>query len=65
MLNILWPIFIIVSFIYAIFLGKIEEINNSIFSSVSDAVQLCITLIRNHVLMEWAYENCISNKPSK
>ena len=59
MLNILWPIFIIVSFVYAIFSGRVAEINSSIFSSVSDAVQLCITLLRYYVPMEWAYENCV------
>ena len=61
MLNILWPVFIIVSFVYAIFSGRVAEINGSIFSSVSDAVQLCITFLRDYVSMEWAYENCISN----
>ena len=45
MLNILWPIFIIVSFGFAIFTGNIDKINNSIFSSTSDAVNLCISLL--------------------
>jgi len=45
LLNILWPLFIIVSFIYAMFTGKVNEINNGIFSSVSDAVQLAITFL--------------------
>ena len=45
MLNIIWPIFIIVSFIYAIFTGRTNEINNGIFESVSDAVELSITFL--------------------
>ena len=45
MLNILWPLFIIISFVYAIFTGKVNEINNGIFESVSDAVQLSITFL--------------------
>lgn len=45
MLNILWPIFIIVSFIYALLTGNIENVNNSIFESTSNAVELSITLI--------------------
>lgn len=45
MLNIIWPIFIIVSFIYAIFTGRANEINNGIFESVSDAVELSITFL--------------------
>lgn len=43
MLNIIWPIFILISFIYAILNGNIENINNSIFESASNAVQLSIT----------------------
>ena len=45
MLNILWPTFIILSFIYAIFSGRINEVNNGIFTSVSDAVELSITFL--------------------
>lgn len=45
MMNIIWPAFIIVSFIYAILTGKVNEINEGIFSSVSDAVQLSITFL--------------------
>lgn len=45
MLNILWPIFIIVSFIYAIFTGRVEQINNSIFDSAASAVELSITFL--------------------
>lgn len=45
MMNIIWPTFIIISFIYALFTGKVNEINNGIFTSVSDAVQLSITFL--------------------
>ena len=45
MLNILWPIFIIISIIYAIFSGNIENLNNSIFASTESAVNLTLTLI--------------------
>lgn len=62
MLNFLWPIFITVSFVYAIITGNVKQINESIFSSTSEAVQLCINLLRNNVFMEWNNENCISNK---
>lgn len=43
MLNIIWPIFIIVSFVYGIFTGNVQQINNSIFDSAASAVELCIT----------------------
>jgi len=45
MLNIIWPAFIIISFIYAIFTGRVNEINQGIFESVSDAVELSITFL--------------------
>ncbi|MBQ2835446.1 MAG: nucleoside recognition protein [Clostridia bacterium] len=45
MLNILWPIFIIISIIYAIFSGNIENINKSIFESTESAVNLTLTLL--------------------
>ena len=43
MLNIIWPIFIIISFVYAIFSGNVENINNAIFESGKEAVNLTIT----------------------
>ena len=45
MLNIVWPIFIIISFSYAILSGNLKNINNSIFESANSAVNLCITLL--------------------
>lgn len=45
MLNIMWPIFIIISYIYAIFTGNVERINNSVFESCESAVQLSITFL--------------------
>ena len=45
MLNILWPSFIIISFIYAILDGKVNELNDGIFKSLSDAVELTITFL--------------------
>ena len=44
MLNKIWPFFIIISFIFALFTGNISEYNNSIFSSCSQAVELIIKL---------------------
>ena len=45
MLNIIWPVFIILSFSYAIFSGNLEQLNNSIFESTANAVNLCISLL--------------------
>ena len=44
MLNTLWPIFIIISFVYGIFSGRVSQINDAIFTSAKDAVDLSITL---------------------
>ena len=45
MLNIVWPIFIIISFSFAIFSGNLERLNSSIFESTTDAINLCISLL--------------------
>jgi len=45
MLNKLWPIFIFISIFYAIFTGNIEKVNNSIFQSTTNAVELSIKLL--------------------
>lgn len=45
MLNKIWPAFLIISFVYACFSGKLPEVNNSIFESTSSAIELCLTLI--------------------
>ena len=45
MLNIVWPIFIIISFIYAIFSGNLEKLNFSIFESTETAINLSLTML--------------------
>lgn len=62
MLNIIWPIFIIISFGYAIFSGNLENLNNSIFSSTSESVTLCISLLGTMCL--WNGIMQIANKTS-
>lgn len=62
MLNIVWPIFIIISFSYAIFSGNLDNLNSSIFSSTSDAVNLSINLLGTMCL--WSGIMQIANKTS-
>lgn len=45
MLNKIWPFFIIVSFTYAIYSGKINNVNSAIFNSAEQTVNLCLTLL--------------------
>lgn len=45
MLNILWPSFILISFIYSFFSGNIDKVNETIFESAKSAVQLSITFL--------------------
>ncbi len=45
MLNILWPLFLIISLTYAIFFGSLPDTNKAIFTSVQDAITLCITIV--------------------
>lgn len=69
MLNIIWPIFIIISYIYAIFSGNIEKINNSIFDSAKSAVELTITFLGTVCLwngiMQIAKETTLMEKITK
>lgn len=61
MLNTIWPIFIIVSIVYAIITGKTYEINDAIFNSAKDTVELCITLLGTICLWNRNNENCLKN----
>ncbi len=69
MLNIIWPIFIIISFAYAIFVGNVEEVNKSIFDSAGSAVELCITFLGTMCLwngiMKIVQETSLMNKLTK
>ena len=66
MLNLIWPIFIIISFVYAILFGNVEALNKSIFSSVEEAVNLSISLLGTMCLwsgiMQIARETTFVNK---
>lgn len=65
MLNKLWPVFIILSFIYAFFSGNIEKVNNSIFESTKNAVELSLTFLGTMCLwngiMQIAYKSKLIN----
>lgn len=69
MLNIVWPIFIIISFCYAIFSGNLEKLNSTIFESTSDAVTLSINLLGTMCLwsgiMQIAKSTSVINKLTK
>lgn len=45
MLNLVWPIFLIISFIYAIFSGNLENLNSNIFQSIDSAINLTLTML--------------------
>ena len=62
MLNIVWPIFIILSFSFAIFTGNLENLNNSIFDSTNSAISLSIDLLGNMCL--WSGIMKIASKTS-
>ena len=69
MLNILWPIFIIISYIYACINGNLENVNNGIFESARSAVDLCLTFFGTITLwcgiMKIATDSSLSKKISK
>ena len=62
MLNIMWPIFIILSFSFAIIFGNLDQLNNSIFDSTKEAVSLSITLLGTMCL--WSGIMSIASKTS-
>lgn len=45
MLNKIWPFFIIISFVYSIYSGNIFNINNAIFDSANQTIELCLTML--------------------
>ena len=45
MLNYIWPILILASFIYAIFSGNVQKLNNSIFEFLEEVITLSMTLV--------------------
>lgn len=62
MLNYLWPIFIIISFVYAFISGNIDNVNNQIFESTKSAVDLSLSLLGTMCLWSGIME--IANKTS-
>ncbi len=66
MLNILWPIFIVLSIVYAIYTGRVNEINNEIFDALESAVGLSITFLGTislwNGIMEIAKSTTLINK---
>ncbi len=69
MLNKIWPIFIIVSFSYAIFSGNLEPLNATIFDSTKHAIALSIDLLGTICLwngiMQIANKTAIIDKLTK
>ena len=68
MLNKIWPIFIIVGFIFSIVTGNIEKFNSSIFTSCAQTVDLTIKLFGTmclwNGLMKIVEETSLINKLS-
>ena len=69
MLNILWPCLIIISYIYAIISGNVQNINNAIFEYTKSAVDLTIALLGTmclwNGLMEIVQNTNLINRISK
>ncbi len=69
MLNVIWPAFVLISYIYAVFSGNLEELNSGIFDSCSSAVELTITFFGTITLwcgiMRIAKDSSLPKKLSK
>ena len=61
MLNKIWPMFIVISFLFAFISGNIERVNNGIFESTKQAVELCTVFLGTMCLwngiMQIAYKS--------
>lgn len=66
MLNKIWPVFIIIAIVYALFSGNIDKVNNGIFESTKSAVELSLTFLGTMCLwngiMQIAYKSKLINK---
>ena len=62
MLNIIWPFFIIISYIFAIITGNTEKVNNAVFSYTETAVKLTITLLGTMCLWNGLMEIAANTK---
>ena len=65
MLNTIWPVFIIISITFAITTGNVPKINDAIFSSAKNTIELCITLLGTICLWNRYYADCFTNKNIK
>lgn len=69
LLNIIWPVFILISIIYGIISGNLENLNNAIFDSTEKAVTLTLGLLGTLCLwngiMEIAVNTSVVTKISK
>ena len=69
MLNKIWPIFIIISFIYSIFNFTIADLNDSVFKSCSQTIEMTLSFIGIMCIwngvMEIIKETSLINKITK
>ena len=62
MLNVIWPVFIIISYVYAIINGNVEKINNAVFEYTEMAVNLTITLLGTMCLWNGLMEIALNTR---
>ena len=69
MLNVLWPILIIISYVYAIIAGNVEKVNSAVFEYTESAVTITLTLLGTmclwNGLMEIASNTKLINRLTK
>ena len=62
MLNVIWPLFIIISYVYATINGNVEKINNAVFEYTEMAVNLTITLLGTMCLWNGLMEIALNTR---
>ena len=56
-MNLLWGAMILIGMIYGVFSGRAEDVSEAVLSSAREAVNLSITMMGVHGLLDGTYGN--------
>ena len=69
MMNYVWPLMILTSFVFAVINGSMEELSSAVLQGAADAVSFCIKLLGTvclwNGLMEIAKKSSLTQKIEK
>lgn len=56
-MNKIWSWIMLISIFVGILNGNVEKMTTGLFDSAKSAIETCMNIFRNNLLMEWTYEN--------